>query len=68
MDGETITVRCVCGWETSGPEVAVIRTTIEHGLKLHNMAPTRAEVLAMAVPSARAAGPGDDPTLGPSVS
>ena len=49
MDDETITVRCVCGWETTGPEDDVIVATTEHGRRLHNMTPTRDEVLAMAV-------------------
>ncbi len=49
MDDETITVRCVCGWETAGLEDDVIVATIEHGRRLHNMTPTRDEVLAMTV-------------------
>ena len=49
MDNETITVRCVCGWETTGPEDDVVAATEEHGRRLHNMTPTREEVLAMAV-------------------
>jgi predicted small metal-binding protein len=49
MDDEQITVRCVCGWETTGPEDVVIEATQEHGRRMHNMAPTRDEVLAMVV-------------------
>ena len=49
MPDETITIRCVCGWETAGAEDDVIRATTEHGRRLHNMTPTRDEVLAMAV-------------------
>ena len=49
MGDETITVRCVCGWETSGPEEDVVIATTEHGRRLHNMIATREEVLAMAV-------------------
>ena len=49
MDEQTITVRCVCGWEATGREDAVIRETVDHGLRLHNMVPTREDVLAMAV-------------------
>jgi predicted small metal-binding protein len=49
MDYEMITVRCVCGWETTGPEDDVIVAATEHGRRLHNMTPTRDEVLAMAV-------------------
>jgi predicted small metal-binding protein len=49
MADETITVRCVCGWETTGPEDNVVTATVEHGRRMHNMTPTRDEVLAMAV-------------------
>jgi hypothetical protein len=44
-----ITVRCVCGWETTGAEDDVIVATTNHGRRLHNMTPTRDEVLSMAV-------------------
>ncbi len=50
MGVQTITVRCACGWEMAGPEEEVIVATIEHGRRLHNMAATREEVLAMAAP------------------
>ncbi len=49
MDDETITVRCACGWETTGAEDDVIVATTENGRRMHNMTPTRDEVLAMAV-------------------
>jgi predicted small metal-binding protein len=49
MDDEKITVRCVCGWETTGSEDLVVEATAEHGRQVHNMVPTREEVLAMAV-------------------
>jgi predicted small metal-binding protein len=49
MDGETMTVRCVCGWETTGPEEEVVVATIDHGRRVHNMTATRDEVLAMAI-------------------
>lgn len=49
MDDEQITVRCACGWETTGPEDAVVEATIEHGTRTHNMTATRDDVLAMAV-------------------
>jgi hypothetical protein len=49
MADQTLTVRCACGWEASGPEPAVVAETVEHGRRLHNMVPTREEVLAMAV-------------------
>ena len=50
MDDETITIRCACGWETTGREDVVVAETVEHGRQMHNMAPTREDVLAMAVP------------------
>lgn len=53
MDSEQITVRCVCGWEASGSEDVVVEATVEHGRRMHNMTPTRAEVLAMAVTTER---------------
>jgi predicted small metal-binding protein len=46
---DTITVRCACGWETTGVENDVIVATTEHGRRVHNMTPTRDEVLAMAL-------------------
>jgi len=49
MDDQPMTVRCACGWETTGPEEDVVAATIEHGRRMHNMTPTRQEVLAMAV-------------------
>ena len=60
MHDELITVRCVCGWETTGAEDDVIVATAEHGRRLHNMTPTRDEVLAMAI-----AREGDSPTKRP---
>ena len=53
MDNAVITVRCACGWETSGTESEVVTETTEHGRRLHNMTPTREEVLAMAVETSR---------------
>jgi predicted small metal-binding protein len=44
-----LTVRCACGWETSGPEANVVADTVEHGRRMHNMVPSRDEVVAMAV-------------------
>jgi predicted small metal-binding protein len=46
---EPIMVRCVCGWTTTGPEDDVVAATVEHGRQLHNMTPSRDDVLAMAV-------------------
>lgn len=50
MDRDELHVRCACGWETSGPEEEVVAATREHGRRMHNMVPTRDEVLAMAGP------------------
>lgn len=55
MDAEPLTVRCACGWETRGDEEKVVAATQEHGRRVHNMVPTREEVLAMVV-AARAEG------------
>jgi predicted small metal-binding protein len=46
---DSLRVRCVCGWETSGTEEDVIAATEDHGLRVHNMRATREEILAMAV-------------------
>ena len=56
MDGTTLRVRCVCGWEVTGSEADVVPATQEHGRRVHNMNATRDEVLAMAVadPDSRA--------------
>ena len=58
---DTITVRCVCGWETSGAEDDVVAATVEHGLRLHNMTTTRDEVLAMAGEAPEARLPASEP-------
>lgn len=44
-------LRCACGWETTGTEDEVVVAATEHGERVHNMRPTRAEVLEMAVPA-----------------
>jgi hypothetical protein len=49
LETEVIRVRCACGWETSGPEDEVVASVQEHGRRVHNMAATRDEVLAMAM-------------------
>jgi predicted small metal-binding protein len=49
MTDVTLTVRCACGWETTGTEADVVAATIEHGRRLHNMEATPGDVLAMAV-------------------
>ncbi|HEY4753901.1 MAG TPA: hypothetical protein VIH37_11490 [Candidatus Limnocylindrales bacterium] len=63
----TLTVRCACGWEANGPESDVVAATVEHGRRLHNMVPSREEVLAMAVApdGAPPPEPGDQAPSGP---
>jgi hypothetical protein len=51
VDRNELHVRCACGWETTGPEDEVVAATREHGRRMHNMVPTRDEVLAMAGPA-----------------
>lgn len=48
---QRLTVRCACGWETNGTEDEVVEATREHGTRLHNMAATREQVLALATPA-----------------
>jgi predicted small metal-binding protein len=62
MDDQ-LTVRCACGWETTGSEEAVVTATREHGERVHNMSATREQILAMAVRPARVE-TGDVPTSG----
>ncbi len=45
-------LRCACGWETEGTEDQLVEATREHGKALHNMEPTREQVLAMVLPPA----------------
>jgi len=45
---ETLRTRCVCGWETTGPEDEVVAATLDHGLRVHNMGGTREDVLQRA--------------------
>lgn len=44
-------VTCVCGWETSGDEAAVVSATQAHGREIHNMDTTPEQVMAMATKS-----------------
>lgn len=48
MDEELITIRCACGWEARGTKQDVVAQTVAHGRQLHNMEPSREQVLAMA--------------------
>ena len=54
---EPITVRCVCGWEATGPTEDVVAATSYHGQRIHNMAATREQILAMAVVTPAAPSP-----------
>jgi predicted small metal-binding protein len=45
---QTLRTRCVCGWETTGPEDDVVAATLDHGLRVHNMGGTREDVLQRA--------------------
>jgi predicted small metal-binding protein len=47
--GGQLRVRCACGWEVVGVEDEVVEATQEHGRRIHNMAATREQVLAMAL-------------------
>lgn len=49
MPDDTVTIRCACGWETTGTEADVVPATIEHGRRAHNMEATPEQVLAMAI-------------------
>jgi hypothetical protein len=60
-----MTVRCACGWQTIGSEDVVVRDTQEHGRRLHNMLPTRDEVLAMVLPASGAGHEADSSTVKP---
>jgi predicted small metal-binding protein len=53
MTDDSLTVRCVCGWEATGTEDDVVAATSKHGERVHNMRATRAEILAMAVTTAQ---------------
>jgi hypothetical protein len=45
-ESDITTNRCACGWEITGPTDDVVAATIDHGLRIHNMVATRADVLA----------------------
>jgi predicted small metal-binding protein len=66
MEVRPMTLRCACGWETSGTEDEVVAATQEHGRRTHNMSPSRDEVLAMVAATEAAEAPGDAaPPTGP---
>ena len=44
----TLRTTCVCGWEKVGTEDEVVEATLDHGLRVHNLAGTREEVLERA--------------------
>lgn len=45
-----VVIRCQCGWETRGTEDQVYEAAVAHGRDVHNMVPTREQVMAMASP------------------
>lgn len=45
---DKLRTRCVCGWETTGPEDEVVHATLDHGRRVHNMDGTREQVLERA--------------------
>ena len=51
MTDAPLHLRCACGWETTGTEEELIAAATDHGVRVHNMRPTRDEVLAMVVPA-----------------
>lgn len=42
-------LRCACGWEARGSLDELVVAAVEHGGRIHNMEPTRDQVLAMVV-------------------
>jgi predicted small metal-binding protein len=46
-----LVVRCECGFEARGDEETLVPLVLKHGLEAHNMAGTREQVLARAVPA-----------------
>jgi predicted small metal-binding protein len=49
MTDAPMRLRCACGWETAGTEDELVVAATQHGERVHNMRPTRDEVLAMVV-------------------
>lgn len=48
-DAEPMRLRCACGWEARGTEEELVIAATEHGERVHNMRPTRDEVVAMVI-------------------
>jgi predicted small metal-binding protein len=42
-------LRCACGWEARGSIDELVVAAGEHGARIHNMEPTRDQVIAMIV-------------------
>jgi predicted small metal-binding protein len=61
MTDEPMRLRCVCGWEASGSEDDLIVAATDHGEQVHNMRPTRDEVLAMVVTDSATPDPDSSP-------
>ena len=51
---ENRVLRCACGWETTGTLDELVIAALDHGRRIHNMEPTRDQVLAMVVDDAAA--------------
>ena len=49
MPDTPMRLRCACGWEAAGSEDELVVAATEHGERVHNMRPTRDEVMAMVV-------------------
>jgi predicted small metal-binding protein len=49
MSEATSRLRCACGWEATGTLDELVVEATEHGRRIHNMTPTREQVLAMVV-------------------
>jgi predicted small metal-binding protein len=49
MIQESRLLRCACGWEARGSIDELVVAAGEHGRRVHNMEPTRDQVLEMVV-------------------
>lgn len=43
-------LRCACGWEATGTEAELVVAAQDHGQRVHNMTPSRDEVMDMVLP------------------